>query len=444
MIDLRFDRVSKRYRIQQEDADHPAQHSLVRKLQSLRRRREDFWAVRDVSFEVERGEALGIIGHNGAGKSTILKLLANITAPTSGEITINGRLSALIEVGSGFHPELSGRENVFLSGSILGMRRAEISAKLDSIVEFAGVRQFIDTPVKRYSSGMYVRLGFAIAAHLDPDILLLDEVLAVGDATFQAKCMQRIKELEAAGTTIVFISHDLTAVERVCDRVLLMNKGKIVANGMPRDVINDYKRLGDQLTVAADVNLRSSREWRNLGDSPGDDIARLRNVRVCTEREETAAVVDIRRPVGIEMTYDVLEPEHVLVANYHFFNEAGICAFIVQDSDPEWQHRPKPVGRFISTAWVPGNFLAEGRLAVTVALSSYCPLIVHFSQPEVVSLQVIDSFDGDSARGSYVGSMPGVVRPIFNWTTRSADLGSCIFTSHQKDPCLTSTGAESL
>jgi len=251
MIDLKFDHVSKRYLIQQEDADHPAQHSLIRKLQSLRRRREDFWAVRDVSFEVERGEALGIIGHNGAGKSTILKLLANITTPTSGEITINGRLSALIEVGSGFHPELSGRENVFLSGSILGMRRAEIATKLDSIVEFAGVRQFIDTPVKRYSSGMYVRLGFAIAAHLDPDILLLDEVLAVGDAAFQAKCMERIKELRETGTTIVFISHDLGAVERLCSRAILMHRGQIAASGSPREVIAEYQSASAQLTSSA-------------------------------------------------------------------------------------------------------------------------------------------------------------------------------------------------
>nr|MBA2647447.1 ABC transporter ATP-binding protein [Pyrinomonadaceae bacterium] len=197
MIDLEFNHVSKQYLVRSDNyGGGGAVNPFVRQWRRLRPRSEAFWAVRDVNFQVMRGEALGIIGHNGAGKSTILKLLSSITAPTSGEIKINGRLSALIEVGSGFHPELSGRENVFLSGSILGMQRREIAAKLDSIVEFAGVRQFIDTPVKRYSSGMYVRLGFAIAAHLDPDILLLDEVLAVGDAAFQAKCIQRIKELE--------------------------------------------------------------------------------------------------------------------------------------------------------------------------------------------------------------------------------------------------------
>ena len=247
MIDLEFNHVSKQYRVRADEptADNAA-NPWRRKLQRLRRRSEEFWAVRDVSFQVRRGEALGIIGHNGAGKSTVLKLLSSITAPTSGEIKINGRLSALIEVGSGFHPELTGRENVFLSGSILGMRRREIAAKLDSIVEFAGVRQFIDTPVKRYSSGMYVRLGFAIAAHLDPDILLLDEVLAVGDAAFQAKCFERIKELRQSGTTIVFISHDLNAVERLCSRVLLMHRGQIAAGGNPVEVINHYGEITRQ------------------------------------------------------------------------------------------------------------------------------------------------------------------------------------------------------
>lgn len=265
MIDLKFNKVSKRYRVRQELAQNAARNPILRKIQSLRLPAQDFWAVRDVSFEVERGEALGIIGHNGAGKSTILKLLANITTPTSGEITINGRLSALIEVGSGFHPELTGRENIYLNGSILGMRRREISKKLDSIVDFAGIRQFLDTPVKRFSSGMYVRLGFSIAAHLDPDILLLDEVLAVGDATFQAKCLQRINELKQAGTTIVFISHDLAAVERVCDRVLLMQRGQIVADGAPHESIAAYT----QATLDAQTSASSH--------APPSQVAQLEN-----------------------------------------------------------------------------------------------------------------------------------------------------------------------
>jgi lipopolysaccharide transport system ATP-binding protein len=224
VVDVRFEGVSKQYRLG------------VKRSSSL------FWALKDVSFEVERGSSFGIIGSNGAGKSTLLKLLAGITAPTTGQITIVGRLAALIEVGSGFHPELTGRENVFLSGAILGMRRREIAAKLDAIIDFAGVRGFEDTPVKWYSSGMYVRLGFAVAAHLEPDVLLVDEVLAVGDAEFQLKCLERIRALKRQGVTIVFISHDLTAVEQLCDTALLLEHGKNVALGPPADVVGVYHR----------------------------------------------------------------------------------------------------------------------------------------------------------------------------------------------------------
>ena len=240
MIDLSLNNVSKKYRLREvEDSERPSNGTIGR-IRNLIRPHTDFWALRNISFTVDRGEAVGIIGHNGAGKSTILKLLAGITTPTVGEIAINGRLSALIEVGSGFHPELTGRENIFLNGSILGMSRREISLKLDRIVDFAGVRPFLDTPVKRFSSGMYVRLGFAIAAHLDPYILLLDEVLAVGDAAFQAKCLQRISELKAAGTTIVFISHDLPAVERTCDRVIVLKGGEVIADCEAHEAIKIY------------------------------------------------------------------------------------------------------------------------------------------------------------------------------------------------------------
>ena len=237
---INFNHVSKRYRVYRESENgNPSR--LRRLLRSGSTK--DFWAVNDVSFTVARGEALGIIGHNGAGKSTILKLLYNITRPTRGEITIEGKLSALIEVASGFHPELTGRENVYLNGSLLGMRRAEITRKLPSIVEFAGVAPFIDMPVKRYSTGMYLRLGFAIAAHLEADVLLLDEVLAVGDANFQAKCINRVTELKKAGKTIVFVSHNLSAVESLCDRTLLLDHGQVVTSGPPKNVIAEYEQL---------------------------------------------------------------------------------------------------------------------------------------------------------------------------------------------------------
>jgi ABC-type polysaccharide/polyol phosphate transport system ATPase subunit len=236
MFDIRLDHVSKRYSIRS--------NSRARSIGWPQfSRKEDLWALRDISFEVLEGESLGIIGNNGAGKSTLLKLLAKITTPTLGEIRIRGRLSALIEVGSGFHPELTGRENIFLNGSMLGMTRSEIARKVESVVEFAGVSEHIDVPVKRYSSGMYVRLGFSIAAHLDPDILLLDEVLAVGDIVFQAKCLDLVSQMREAGRTIILISHDLAAIHRVCDRAIFLHHGQVAMTGSPTDVIDRYQQM---------------------------------------------------------------------------------------------------------------------------------------------------------------------------------------------------------
>jgi lipopolysaccharide transport system ATP-binding protein len=312
MIDLSFSRVSKRYRIRHESEESSSRHPLIRKWNALWTRPEDFWAVRDVSFEVERGEALGIIGHNGAGKSTILKLLSNITTPTEGEIRINGRLAALIEVGSGFHPELTGRENIYLNGAILGMARNEITKKLDSIIEFAGVRQFIDTPVKRFSSGMYVRLGFSIAAHLEPDILLLDEVLAVGDASFQRKCLDRISELQEAGTTIVFISHDLRAVERLCQRVLLLKRGQIVMNGAARDVVAAYQN---------DATLSSeSVEVHKKGETKEVEIVTL---SFLNGAREFSPVFKTGEPLIAKIDFEVHQPVSDAVFSILLFTSDG-------------------------------------------------------------------------------------------------------------------------
>lgn len=237
MIDLTLERVSKKYNLR---ADGGASRRWRR---TFGKGTAEMWALHDVSFDVHEGEALGIVGHNGAGKTTLLKLLSRITAPTEGQIKIRGRLAALIEVGSGFHPELTGRENVYLHGAMLGMRRSEIAAKMNSIVEFSGLEKYIEVPVKRYSSGMYVRLGFSVAAHLDPDIVLLDEVLAVGDVAFQAKCLDRIATLRQAGRTILFVSHDLASVYRLCDRAILLHRGSVLMDGVPRAVVDEYVKL---------------------------------------------------------------------------------------------------------------------------------------------------------------------------------------------------------
>jgi ABC-type polysaccharide/polyol phosphate transport system ATPase subunit len=310
MIDLRLKGVSKKYRIRRESDG--ANGSWLSKLTSLARK-EDFWALKDVSFEVPRGEALGIIGHNGAGKSTILKLLSRITTPSAGEIMINGRLSALIEVGSGFHPELTGRENIYLNGSILGMLRREITDKLESIVSFAELRQFIDTPVKRYSSGMYVRLGFSIAAHLNPDILLLDEVLAVGDAAFQAKCIQRITELKQGGTTIIFISHDLRAVQKLCDRVILLKRGQIEADGGPEETIALYQSSSQQLAA----ETAGSR-----GQQPSGE-AEVTSLTFYDEAGHECLAFETGKPMKAVLNYRVFQPLTDVIFEVQFYSQEG-------------------------------------------------------------------------------------------------------------------------
>ncbi len=306
MFDLEFLSVSKRYRIASEPDSAP--RGVFGKVTRLWRPGGEFWALREVSFGVRRGEAMGIIGHNGAGKSTALKLISNITTPTLGEIHIRGRIAALLEVGSGFHPELTGRENVFLSGSILGMRRAEIGAKLDSILEFAGVWEFADVPVKRYSSGMYVRLGFAIAAHLDSDILLLDEVLAVGDTKFQERCQKRILELKASGKTIVFISHDLAAVRALCDRAILLNHGRLMTEGSPSDVIAEYARLGGE----------RPKEQRESGMGP-KKAAYVTSFSFLDEYGEPTTELRTGFPIRAVLEYEVNQPLSHAIVNLLFY-----------------------------------------------------------------------------------------------------------------------------
>jgi lipopolysaccharide transport system ATP-binding protein len=372
--------------------------------------RETFWALRDVDFEIHQGEVVGIIGRNGAGKSTLLKLLARITGPTTGTIDIHGHMASLLEVGTGFHPELTGRENIFLNGSILGMSRRDVARKFDEIVAFAEIEKFLDTPVKRYSSGMYVRLAFAVAAHLDPDILVLDEVLAVGDNNFQKKCLSKMEKVSSQGRTVLFVSHNMNTVTRICPRVILLQQGRVIADGLSDEVTREYLR--------SNQGSMASRCWDDLATAPGNDIVRLRSVRVRDEEGQTIEVVDIRRPLAIEMIFEVLRGGHVLVPNHHFYNEEGIYAFISNDSaDPDWVRRPRPPGVYTSTMWIPGNFLAEGMMIVSPAVSTHDPMVVHFWERDAIAFQVVDSHEGDSVRGNYIGHYPGVVRPQFRFET---------------------------
>ena len=294
--DVDCDRVSKRYRVPSKlTASSGVRRALRRGASALWAPREEFWALRDVSFSVARGEAVGLIGRNGAGKSTILKLLTGITAPTRGQITIRGRLAALIELGSGFHPELTGRENAYLSGSMLGLRRHELTAKLPGIIDFAGIGDFLDVPVKFYSSGMYVRLGFAIAALLEPDVLLVDEVLAVGDVEFQARCLRRIADLKRRGVTMIIVSHDLGAIEQLCDRVLLLDHGTIAVSGSGHEVITAYQQLaagGSAATPAVAIDSSGSLPLEIVGltVSGADGLSTL----TVTAGEASTAAITVR------------------------------------------------------------------------------------------------------------------------------------------------------
>lgn len=370
---------------------------------------QTFWALKDISFKVNQGEVVGLIGRNGAGKSTLLKLLSRITQPTTGRAEIRGRVGSLLEVGTGFHPELTGRENVYMNGAVLGMRKSEIERKFDEIVAFAEVEQFIDTPVKRYSSGMHVRLAFAVAAHLEPEILLVDEVLAVGDARFQRKCLNKMEDVGQTGRTILFVSHNMSAITRLCERTILLDNGHVLEDGPSHQVVGVYLNSG--------LGTTAERKWPNLDQAPGNNLVRLRAVRVCTGEGQVTDALDIRKPVKVQMEYEVLKSGAVLAPNFHFYNEEGIYAFVTIDTDPSWRGKPRPSGHYISTACIPGNFLTEGSLIVGAAISTMNPITVHVHERDAVAFQVVDTLEGNSARGDYAGQIPGVVRPLLDWTT---------------------------
>ena len=366
-------------------------------------------ALSGVSFDVKRGEVVGIIGANGAGKSTLLKVLSRITATTKGEVRIRGRISSLLEVGTGFHPELTGRENIYLNGTILGMKKKEIDASFDEIVHFAEVEAFLDTPVKRYSSGMRVRLAFAVAAHLEPEILIVDEVLAVGDAQFQKKCLDKMQSVGESGKTVLFVSHSMPAISRMCTRGILLDSGRIVKDGSVQEVIPMYLDVGGG---------GAEYKWDDNNKSPGTNAVRLRAIRVLDEGMELCPVVNIEHVVKISMEFEIMEAGHVLAPSFWLENEHGVNLFVALDQDPEWTHKPRPTGVYHSTASIPPNFLSEGLQSVSLAMHEFAPRrLRHFKVEGVAMFQVVDKMQGSSARGQWVGDMPGAVRPMLEWQT---------------------------
>jgi lipopolysaccharide transport system ATP-binding protein len=417
MTNLAIDVVglSKQYRIgQMHSAIDTLRDHLVHGLRTLRTGRtprEHIWALDDVSFQVREGEVLGIIGRNGAGKTTLLRLLSRITEPTRGHADVTGRVGSLLEVGTGFHPELTGRENVFLNGAILGMRRTEIARKFDTIVEFAGIEQFLDTPVKRYSSGMFVRLAFSVAAHLEPEILIVDEVLAVGDAEFQKRCLGKMESFGQSGRTVLFVSHSMPTISRLCPRLLLLDHGRLIEDGPTDLVIGRY--------LHGDVGSAARRTWRDPAAAPGDDWVRLRSARVVDSGGATADVVDVSEAVGIEIEFDLLRREAVFPW-IDLFDEGSTLVFSAMDTNPAWSEARDP-GRYVATAWIPEHLLNEGTLHVSVSVKS--TLLGrkpwrHAEAEVALTFQVVER-EGPTARGNFPGRIGGPVRPLLRWTSQA-------------------------
>ncbi|MCI1279211.1 MAG: ABC transporter ATP-binding protein [Nitrospira sp.] len=372
---------------------------------------DTFWAVKDVSFDIRRGEVVGIIGRNGAGKSTLLKILSRITEPTVGQVSLYGRVGSLLEVGTGFHPELTGRENIQLNAAILGMKREELAAKFDEIVAFAEVEKFIDTAVKHYSSGMYLRLAFSVAAHLEPEILIVDEVLAVGDAAFQKKCLGKMEGVAKEGRTVLFVSHNMQAVTRLCERVILLDNGGVVGDGPASQLVTRYLSSSEGSTKV--------REWDDPARAPGSDVVRLRAVRARGEDGQPTDLVEIQKSVGVEIDYEVLKPGYMFHPCFSVHNSEGVLLFSAQDTDRTWMRRPRPAGRYTSTGWIPGDLLNEGALFVGVAIWTLAPDHCHFYERDAVAFHVVDSFEEGLSRGGWLGNVPGVIRPFCKWETQS-------------------------
>ncbi|HEY8645031.1 MAG TPA: polysaccharide ABC transporter ATP-binding protein [Gaiellaceae bacterium] len=409
--------LSKRYQLGETVAVYDTlRDSIARSATRLMRsgggsthRRDEVWALQDVSFNVEQGEMIGLIGRNGAGKTTLMRVLSRITYPTQGRARLRGRLGSLLEVGTGFHPELSGRDNIYLNGAILGMRRFEISRRFDEIVEFAGVSKFIDTPVKRYSSGMYLRLAFSVAAHLEPEILLVDEVLAVGDAEFQKRCLGKMESIGQSGRTIVFVSHSMPTIMRICERVILLDAGKVVDDGPTARVVAEY--LGSENGTPA------LRTWE-AGNAPGDGVVRLNAVRVLDRSGSIADTVDMRDEVAVEVELEVLTPEVPGVPMLAVYNEQGTHVFNAIDPDPAWEGK-RDRGVYRSRALIPGHLLNEGRYIVSVLINTLAPgrTVCRAVAQEAVSFHVINRGETLSAKGPYLQPWGGAVSPMLEWTT---------------------------
>lgn len=364
--------------------------------------KEEFWALKDVSFEINQGDRVGIIGRNGAGKTTLLKLISRITEPTTGRIVLKGRVASLLEVGTGFHPELTGRENIFLNGAILGMSKAEIKRKFDEIVDFAEVEKFLDTPVKRYSSGMYVRLAFAVAAHLEPEILLVDEVLAVGDAAFQKKCLGKMGDVAKEGRTVLFVSHNMGAITRLCERSIWFDRGQTVLDDLSPEVVSRYE--SQYLTACA--------EWKRSQPEQASGNFAFLNVTVKDSEGLPARLFSGDQPISVELRYAVYRPLSGCQIGTRIHNSDGVVAFYTADADNSGSSAlPREPGLYRAMFTIPGSFLSPGTYYLMVA--AHLP---HRSVYEVIEQAVIFEVSSAGSLTSLDGRL-GIITPLIHWDT---------------------------
>jgi lipopolysaccharide transport system ATP-binding protein len=410
-IAIKVENLSKQYKIPAMGRRHDTlKDTLTDGLKSIFRRdgqpsrdKVTIWALKNVSFEVKKGEILGIIGSNGAGKSTLLKILSRITKPSGGQAEIYGAVGSLLEVGTGFSGELSGRENIYMNGAILGMKKAEIDRKFDEIVSFAGVEKFVDTPVKWYSSGMFVRLAFAVAAHLEPEILFVDEVLAVGDASFQKKCLGKMGDIAKEGRTILFVSHNMIAINSLCMRAIWLNAGEIIEDGGTGQVVARY------LAESVKGTGLSEEVWDDLATAPGNDMVRLHRVRIRPQNGRLAEPLTKQTPFLVEVEYWNLVADAHLHVGLHLYTAEGLIAFTTGSPSD----RPMAAGLFRSVCYFPSDLLNSGQHHFVVLVVKDRSSVI-YSHESRVSFDILDMRE---RKGTWYGKEPGVVQPKLKWVT---------------------------
>jgi len=387
-----------------------------------------FYALKNVSFDIKQGETVGIIGANGAGKSTLLKLISRITAPSTGSIKINGRIGSLLEVGTGFHPDLTGRDNVFMNGAILGMNRPEVVAKFDDIVSFSGVEKFIDTPVKRYSSGMFVRLAFSVAAFLEPEILIVDEVLSVGDQQFQNRCIQRLQDIIKEGRTVLFVSHGAGQIRKLCTRAICLQGGEIICDDEANASLEHYQASLRNSGMGIDeheqveneqVEEESSPEiiYQEI-EQPGDEVVKIHSCRIVDALGNIIKEGSISQGFRLEFTYKVLQEGFPLRPACIVSDELGNILFWTGDTSLDSRNVPPAPGYYSTRIEFPERYFSPGKLLFTFGVGEDTETgYSHALANDALSIRLMDDWNDKLIRGAYQGVLPGFIRPLLKWTT---------------------------